>query len=266
MMAALNELQQDALARMRTAFASTPVSDERFQLDDQTFRRYLQARNYDFEKAKTLLSNTLKWREEFGLNDMLNSSSGESWMETMRRENVTGKLYVRGFSLEGSAILYMKPKYENTNNHDGNLKHLVFNMEKCVAALNRAGQGESKITLLIDYDGYSLSNAPPMKTARETLSILQNHYPERLRCAYCLRPPWIFQAFWSGISPFIDPKTREKVVMVPQERMVQVLHEKISPDVLEESCCGRDLRPFDSAIYLSATDFGLDYHTLLQNA
>jgi hypothetical protein len=266
-MAALTEPQQEAaMAKMRTTFASNPGSDERFQLDDETFGRYLRARNYDVEKASSLLASTLKWRQEFGLKNMLGSSTGEGWAETMRKENASGKLYVRGFSLDGSAILYMRPKNENTRDHDGNLKHLVFNMEKCVAALHRAGKGETKITLLIDYDGYSISTAPPMKTARETLQILQNHYPERLRCAYCLRPPWIFQAFWTTISPFIDPKTKEKVVMVPQERMIQILHEKINPDVLEESCGGRDSRPFDSARYLSTPDFGLDYHALLQSA
>jgi hypothetical protein len=59
--------------------------------------------------------------------------------------------------------------------------------------------------LLIDYEGFSIFNAPPMKTSQETLSILQNQYPERLHRAYLIRPPFYFSIFWSLISPFIDP-------------------------------------------------------------
>ena len=65
-------------------------------------------------------------------------------------------------------------------------KHLVYSMERVIAVGNAAGLSE-KIVLLIDYEGFSLTNGPPMKTSKETLSILQNHYPERLQCAYLIR-------------------------------------------------------------------------------
>ena len=252
--------QLAALERMRIAFtdkaaASTSSLDPRFIFNDRLYMRYLRARNFDVDKAVTMLNTTLQWRETFGLKNI------QEWMETIRMENDTGKIYARGFDREGSILLYMKPRLENSKNHDGNLKHLVYNMERAIATMD-ATSGEEKLVLLIDYDGYNLSSAPPMKTSMETLSILQNHYPERLKCAYCLRPPWVFNAFWSVISPFIDPVTKNKIKMVPGEQLRNLLSEKIDVNVLEASCGGDDPRPFVSRHYLDA-DFTSEYYSIL---
>jgi len=225
-------------------------------MDDATFLRYLRARQYDATKAAAMLRDTLKWRAEFGVRAM------ESWRDVIRAENASGKLYVRGFDREGGACLYMKPQYENTKDHDGNLKHLVYNMERCVAVMAAQGAGKEKISLLIDYENYSLSNAPPMKTAMETLSILQNHYPERLRCAYCIRPPTVFTFFWSAISPFIDPVTKAKIAMVKNDSLRATLAERVDPAILEACCGGDDTRPFVSQVYLDGP-FHLEFGALL---
>lgn len=141
--------------------------------------------------------------------------------------SMPGKMYVRGFSRDGHALLYMRPSLENTNDHHGNMKHLVYTMERIVAVSDALPTGNEKIVLLIDYGGFNLSAGPPLKTSRETLTILQDHYPERLHVAYCIRPPWIFNAFWTVISPFIDPKTKEKVQLLKNSNMSSKLLEKI---------------------------------------
>ena len=117
-------------------------------LNDHTFLRYLRARSYDFAKGSAMLNETLNWRRDFGLPNI----HGPEWQAVVAKENATGKTYVRGFDKEGSVIMYMKPKFENTSDHDGNLKHLVYNMEKAVACMNSL-TGQEKIALIIDYDG-----------------------------------------------------------------------------------------------------------------
>ena len=60
--------------------------------------------------------------------------------------------------------------------------------------------GVGRMTWLIDFAGYSLSNAPPVRMSMQTTSILQNHYPERLGLAVCYHPPMIFQVTWKVIT------------------------------------------------------------------
>lgn len=61
--------------------------------------------------------------------------------------------------------------------------------------------GVGRMTWLIDFAGYSLSNAPPVRMSVQTTSILQNHYPERLGLAVCYHPPIIFQITWKVKPP-----------------------------------------------------------------
>jgi hypothetical protein len=158
----------------------------------------------------------------------------------------------------------MVPRLENSKSHEGNVKHLVFNMEKAIACM-QAKSGKEKVVLLIDYKGYSLSNAPPMKTSMEILHILQHHYPERLKRAYMINPPWIFSTFWTMISPFVDPVTKEKIQFVRDGQLSETLAEIIDLDVVETSLGGNDAQPFDSSRYLNAA-FDMDYLTILQTA
>ena len=187
------------------------------------------------------------------------------WAEILKLENATGKLYVRGYDKQGRALVYITPSKENTYQQDGNLKHLVFNLEKSVACMNTRSDQSSKVVLLIDFIDFTLFNAPSMSTSLETLSILQNHYPERLHKAYIIRPPYLFNTFWSMIHPFVDPITSEKVVFLSSDNteIVEALKKDIDLSILESRFGGHDTRPFDSNLYLSAP-FSLDFSSYIK--
>ena len=64
-------------------------------------RRYLAARNWNLEKAKSMLLETLEWRVKF----QADSITGASVYENGK----TGKVFVSGMDLLGRPILYMRP-------------------------------------------------------------------------------------------------------------------------------------------------------------
>lgn len=155
-----------------------------------------------------MLHATLAWRKDFDMVNMLHS-----WKETVAFENATGKAYVRGYDKEGHAIVYLKPRNENSKSYDGNLKHIVYTLERAIACMEAHTQ-QQKMILIVDYEGFSMSNAPPFKTSKATLHILQDHYPERLFRAIVIHPLTLFYGFYKMISPFIDPITKAKIVML----------------------------------------------------
>ena len=110
--------------------------------------------------------------------------------------------------------------------------------------------------LLIDFTGWTLATAPPMRTSRETLSILQDHFPERLAVAVCYNPPWIFAVFWKAISPFIDPETYRKIRFVnpKKEKEMHRLRRMFRMEQIERDMGGERDPAFDLAAFAAEAE------------
>lgn len=168
------------------------------------FRRYLEARNWNVEKSKKMLEETLKWRSTFKPEEI-------RWNE-VAIEGETGKIYRANFhDRNGRSVLILRPGMQNTTSMDNQMRHLVYLLENAILNLP---EGQEQMSWLIDFTGWSITNNVPIKSARETINILQNHYPERLAIAFLYNPPRIFEAFWKIVKYFLDAKTFQKVKFV----------------------------------------------------
>ena len=70
---------------------------------------------------------------------------------------------------------------------------------------------DGKIVVLIDYTAFSIANSPPLTTSTTILTVVQNHYPERLHEALLWHPPLLFHMTWKALSPFVDQPTKKKL-------------------------------------------------------
>lgn len=226
----LERLQKEVVAEV----GGNGDVDANFQVDAACCSRYLRARGQDHEAAKKMLLATIAWRRDFRVAQLV-----EEHFEVISSEAASGKMFVSPFlDGEGRPIMVMRPRNENSKGgHEGNIKHLVYQLERAVA-VTRATESHDKWTLIIDFGGYSVANAPPLQTTRATLSILQDHYPERLFRAYLVDAPWLFRGVFSAISPFIDPVTRAKLCFVSSGEGSSDGITKQLPSASVERCLG----------------------------
>lgn len=172
---------------------------------DACLRRYLEARNWNLEKAKKMLEDTLEWRSNYKPEKIC-------W-DDVAHEGETGKVSRANFvDRSGRPVLIMRPGKQNTKTGDGNVRHLVYLIENAILNLP---DGQEQMSWLIDFTGYSINASNiQLKTTRDIVNVLQNHYPERLAIVVLYNPPKMFQALFKVLSYFIDPKTYLKIKFV----------------------------------------------------
>lgn len=223
-------VEQEKVKQLRAALGLLEGREAIF-VSESCLHQYLRARNGDVKKAERMLRNTLKWRAEYKPEEI-------KWAE-VAHESTTGKLYRTPFlDKKRDSVVVMAPGRQNTTDHDGQIRHLVFCLENAVTCLPA---GRESMLWLIDFRGWTLKTSPPMKTTRETLSILQNHYPERLGMAVLYDPPGAFELFYKLVKPFIDPKTVKKIVFLNSKTKssVEVIESLFDLENLDASFGGR---------------------------
>uniref|UniRef100_A0A804M355 CRAL-TRIO domain-containing protein n=1 Tax=Zea mays TaxID=4577 RepID=A0A804M355_MAIZE len=208
------EQQEAKINELKSALGPLSAHGEKY-CSDTCFRRYLEARNWNVTKSRKMLEESLKWRATYKPEDI-------RWPD-VSVEAETGKMYKANFrDREGRTVIIMRPTKEN--------------------AILDQREGQEKMVWLIDFTGWTMAHATPIKTARECTSILQNHYPERLAIAFLLNPPKVFEAFYRAVKYFLDPRSIEKLnfVYLKDEESMKVLYKCIDPVVLPVEFGGKN--------------------------
>ncbi|EJD06551.1 CRAL/TRIO domain-containing protein [Fomitiporia mediterranea MF3/22] len=227
------------------------MDEEKMWLSNDCILRYLGASKWVVTTAKQRLEDTLKWRREYGL------YNGKLTAEHVEPEAVTGKEVVFGYDTKGRPAFYMIPSRQNTTESPRQLEYVVWMLERCIDLM---GPGVESLDLLINFADKAKN--PSFSTARQTLHIVQTHYPARLGLALIINVPTLVNAFFKLIMPFVDPLTRNKVKFNPcvfddgyftrdqvmkqwwdGEREFEYVHEKYWP-VLVEMCEERRKKQF----------------------
>ncbi|KAK0447391.1 CRAL-TRIO domain-containing protein [Desarmillaria tabescens] len=169
-----------------------------------TMPRYMRSAKWNYPDAQKRIKATIEWRRDFKP-DLIPP-------DEVKIESETGKIIINGFDKDGRPIIYMRPGRENTESSPRQLRHLVWCLER---AKDLMPPGQESLVIIVDYKSTTLRTNPSISIARKVLHILQQHYVETLGRALVVNLPMILNFFYKGISPFLDPVTRDKMRFNP---------------------------------------------------
>ncbi|EFE42361.1 hypothetical protein TRV_02885 [Trichophyton verrucosum HKI 0517] len=213
-----------------------PLSDDECMfLTRECLLRYLRATKWNVASAETRLQATLTWRREYGVK--------EHTPEYISIENETGKQVILGYDIHARPCLYLNPSKQNTEHSPRQIEHLVFMIERVIDLM---GPGQESLALLVNFKETSSGQNATLSQGRQTLSILQNHYPERLGRALVINMSFFILGFFKLITPFIDPLTREKL------KFNEDMRQHVPPSQLLKATGGDVEFEYDHSVYWPA--------------
>jgi hypothetical protein len=96
--------------------------------------------------------------------------------------------------------------------------------------------GDGKLWALFDLQDVKWANMD-RHALSSCFAILEREFPERINKIFMYDAPYIFDALWKIVSPFVDPDTREKIAFIQElGPFLTVVDKSIVPEVYGGSC------------------------------
>lgn len=197
-------------------------------VDDQMIRRFLRARDLDVEKASNMFLKYLSWRKDFVPNGCISPSE-------ISNELAHNKVFMQGQDKIGCPIVIAFGGRHKQASVDEFQRLVTYTLDKVCA---RMPNEQEKFVAIGDLEGWGYANSD-IRGYLAALSILQDCYPERLGKLFIVHVPYIFMTAWKAIYPFIDSKTKKKIIFVENKKLRSTLLRDIDDGQLADIYGGK---------------------------
>lgn len=220
-----NKIFQETLAhRTPASIRETIWTMLKSDHPDQLVLRFLRARKWDVQRALVMLISTMKWRQDFHLDDDVMVNAEEYFLQQEKSaEDETKNKFARDFLVQ----LRLGKSFTHGIDKDGRPISIVR------VRLHRAGEQMNESLdrftvhmiettrlmlippvdtgcLVFDMTGFTLANMDytPVKFM---IQVFEANYPESLGVILVHKAPWVFQGIWKIIRGWLDPVVAGKV-------------------------------------------------------
>uniref|UniRef100_A0A7N6BHX9 MSP domain-containing protein n=1 Tax=Anabas testudineus TaxID=64144 RepID=A0A7N6BHX9_ANATE len=201
-----NEFLQDSTEKYDTRDL------ERLQTEDALVESYLSWRLYVVDDALKMIDESLQWRKEFGLNDLIESMVPKWMFET-------GAVYLHGYDKEGNKLFWFHVKLhvKDAKTALDKKKYVAFWLERY--AKKEPGM---PLTVVFDMTDSGLSNID-MDFVRYIINCFKVYYPK-------------FLSAWKIVKSWLGPEAISKLKFVPKSEALTY----IGPEYLPPHLGGTD--------------------------
>ncbi|XP_033479839.1 SEC14-like protein 1 isoform X2 [Epinephelus lanceolatus] len=289
----LTPLQESCLIRLRKWLQETHKGKIP---KDEHILRFLRARDFNMDKAREILCQSLTWRKQHQVDYLL---------ETWTSPQVLQDYYTGGWhhhDRDGRPLYILRLGQMDTKGlvralgEESLLRHVLSineeGLRRCEENTKVFGRPISCWTCLVDLEGLNMRHLwrPGVKALLRIIEVVEANYPETLGRLLILRAPRVFPVLWTLVSPFIDENTRKKFLIYAGNDyqgpggLVDYIDKEIIPDFLAGECMcevpegglvpksmyrtaeeleNEDVRLWTETIYQSASIFKGAPHELL---
>ncbi|XP_046681100.1 SEC14-like protein 1 isoform X2 [Homalodisca vitripennis] len=183
---------------------------------DTMLLRFLRARDFNVEKARGMLSESLTWRKkhavdriiaEYQVPQVVTDYFPGGWHHSDKEGQPLYLLRLGQMDVKGLL---------KTIGEDGLLKLTLHVCEEGLRLTDEAtrtcGHPISTWCLLVDLEGLNMRHLwrPGIRALLRIIEIVEANYPETLGRVLIIRAPRVFPILWTLVSTFIDDTTRSK--------------------------------------------------------
>ncbi|TMW66213.1 hypothetical protein Poli38472_003978 [Pythium oligandrum] len=206
--------------------------------------RFIAAEKGDEEKGRQRYENTLQWRKENDIDDIL--IRPHPTFETIKKYYPQ---FFHGRSKAGLPIYYEQPgkinlpalKKEGLSIEDL-LRHYMYITEYLWRVIEPSDTGRSVTVLDVSGIGMSDLGGEVLDFIKRASAFTGAHYPERSAHIFIINIPGWFNMIWRMIKPLIDPVTREKIHMLKGSAILRELETLVDLDNIPSDFGGRGCR------------------------
>lgn len=185
---------------------------------DQTLMRFLQAQDYNLEKAREMLCHSLVWRKKYQVDRILSTYDPPpvikqyfpgGWhhydkdgrpLYILRLGQMDVKGFIKSIGQEGLMKVTLHVCEEG--------------LKRTEEATRATGKPVSSWTCLLDLEGLNMRHLwrPGVKALLHIIEIVEANYPETMGRVLIVRAPRVFPILWTLVSTFINDNTRSKFI------------------------------------------------------
>lgn len=205
--------------------------------------------------AETAIYHTLEWREKY-----------QPWKvpTSVLKENQEGWVYTRGLArpeLSGHhnrksygrhAMLWIRPGLHKAIDPLAYFRCILHSVDLAVAESLQHSHGRvGKFNVIVDTSGYQWGYIPSISYVAQAVTMLQDHFPDRLGVVMLVNLSKIAEIFVNIVKPLFTREVREKIHVLSHDpdRQLDQLQAMVELESIPEWLGGKDPFRFDAETY-----------------
>ncbi|KAG2313161.1 hypothetical protein Bca4012_027730 [Brassica carinata] len=207
------------------------LQDER---SDTILLKFLRARDFKVKEALTMLKNTVQWRKENKIDELLEAEAGEEASEFEKM------VFAHGVDKEGHVVIYSsygefqnKELFSDKEKLNKFLSWRIRLQEKCVRALDFSSpDAKSSFVFVSDFrNAPGLGKRALWQFIKRAVKQFEDNYPEFATRELFINVPWWYIPYYKTFGSIItSPRTRSKMVLAGPAKSADTIFKYIAPE------------------------------------